>query len=860
MIERTRRPPDHDDDGKARTSQPRTASALTVQRTAGDRSSTAHLQRMLTVGAVDDPAEREADAFADRVEQLLQAPGGEIAGPALAEDRTAARRATATPAATPLDGQPAPDGVQQGIREASGGGSSLPASLQKPLEGALGVDLSKTRIHTDDRADELSAAVQARAFTVGNDVFFAKGEYAPTSTEGRHVLAHELAHVAQHSSAEEPGAAKRMPVTTIRRITDEQSEQLMGRAASLDYNALTDIAAKAPLLVKIDKNPGDPIEKDNLKQLILTSTVAVDKLDALVNDPQQLRKIALKGKQRSSGQVFSLIDSCRAIFNDFYRFEGNNSQAWAKGGLGGAADKYDKSGKSDFGLTHKEKGSGLFGTGAFARTKTRTHSMKDVMNLVSAVAGVNLRVAMSPTSMPKSSGDVAPTRPKVGVVGAGPVGLLAALESRMQGADVVLFEARGDEYSRRQVLALDKSTEQKLTKFGVKYDLLESGAKGQGNLVAVKYIEKALRERALELGIEIRTDWTLVGAKKKEGETQTEAMFQQGRDPKKAQVRSEKVDLLVVAAGAGVAKANKYTGVCIGDELGIQYDVQEAKDYAAVGLFQNTTTGNTKDKDDNRWAYRFNTPKVTYILRQIPPDLYEQFSDQKDGKAKLEAFIRDRAKNHFQMGDAALAKDRNKLNQFAPNIGVFPIEIQQARTFVNTELNALVIGDSAATPHPHSGSGFNTGVRELDALSDVVAALRMLVLAANDPKEKRKGVRLDEDSPDQVKAALDEYNRQMKQLTDVMVAKATKILAEQHAKYLTEAIASLEEQAGSYLMSDLVAGRKVDEIKKIAAAVLAKDSKYTNDQVLEFLVQAQRDIAKIRREYLSNRALALGTG
>jgi hypothetical protein len=56
------------------------------------------------------------------------------------------------------------------------------------------------RLHTDARADQLSRSLQALAFTAGNDIFFRRGGYAPGSTTGRHLLAHELAHVAQQRS------------------------------------------------------------------------------------------------------------------------------------------------------------------------------------------------------------------------------------------------------------------------------------------------------------------------------------------------------------------------------------------------------------------------------------------------------------------------------------------------------------------------------------------------------------------------------------------------------------------------------------------------------------------------------------
>jgi len=68
---------------------------------------------------------------------------------------------------------------------------------QQPADSA--VDLSDVRIHNDARAAESARAVNARAYTVGQDVVFGEDEYQPETSAGRRLLAHELAHVFQQS-------------------------------------------------------------------------------------------------------------------------------------------------------------------------------------------------------------------------------------------------------------------------------------------------------------------------------------------------------------------------------------------------------------------------------------------------------------------------------------------------------------------------------------------------------------------------------------------------------------------------------------------------------------------------------------
>jgi hypothetical protein len=73
------------------------------------------------------------------------------------------------------------------------------------MEARFGRDFRPVRVHTDSRAAEAARDLEARAFTVGRDVVFGAGEYAPDAGEGRRLLAHELAHVVQQWEAG-PGA------------------------------------------------------------------------------------------------------------------------------------------------------------------------------------------------------------------------------------------------------------------------------------------------------------------------------------------------------------------------------------------------------------------------------------------------------------------------------------------------------------------------------------------------------------------------------------------------------------------------------------------------------------------------------
>jgi hypothetical protein len=78
-------------------------------------------------------------------------------------------------------------------------GQLLDPTTRAFMESRFGHDFSRVRVHTDARAAESARAVNAHAYTVGRDIIFAAGEYAPETTNGRRLLAHELVHVMQQN-------------------------------------------------------------------------------------------------------------------------------------------------------------------------------------------------------------------------------------------------------------------------------------------------------------------------------------------------------------------------------------------------------------------------------------------------------------------------------------------------------------------------------------------------------------------------------------------------------------------------------------------------------------------------------------
>ena len=179
------------------------------------------LQTKLTVGAPHDAHEQEADRVAEAV---MRMPVEALARQPLEEEEEMLQPKSADREACcpdlqrqPLEEeeellQPQRQGgevveagpdLEQALAASRGGGQALSERSRAFFEPRMGLDLSDVQVHTGSQAADLTRRVSARAFTLGSDIYFGTGEFAPESFEGKRLLAHELTHVAQQRSASE---------------------------------------------------------------------------------------------------------------------------------------------------------------------------------------------------------------------------------------------------------------------------------------------------------------------------------------------------------------------------------------------------------------------------------------------------------------------------------------------------------------------------------------------------------------------------------------------------------------------------------------------------------------------------------
>jgi Domain of unknown function (DUF4157)/Annexin/Lysine-specific metallo-endopeptidase len=194
------------------------------------------IQRKLSIGAVNDPLEQEADAMAGTVMRMPEASFVQRKCAHCEEEEKVQRKPLAS-SITPFiqakggNGGTASDSVTNKINTTRGSGSPMDRPTQSFMESRFGTDFSNVKIHTGNDAVQMNRELNAQAFTVGSDIYFNSGKYNPSSESGRHLLAHELTHTIQQGGtaartiqkADEEGGA---PAPVNGGLSDEMLVQI----------------------------------------------------------------------------------------------------------------------------------------------------------------------------------------------------------------------------------------------------------------------------------------------------------------------------------------------------------------------------------------------------------------------------------------------------------------------------------------------------------------------------------------------------------------------------------------------------------------------------------------------------------
>ena len=218
---------------------------LSLQRTIGNRAVNRFIQAKLKVSQPGDEGEREADQVA---EQVMRKPSpatvsGSASTPKISsapiqrqplseeeppEEEGVVQTKQASASVLSEDQTKKPDeeerkkhkeddktiqakgqageapsvsaNVESQIKGMQGSGDPLPDNMRTHFESQFGQDFSEVRVHKGAQAGETAKAINAKAYTIGKDIVFGAGAYAPEMAEGQKLLAHELTHVVQQGS------------------------------------------------------------------------------------------------------------------------------------------------------------------------------------------------------------------------------------------------------------------------------------------------------------------------------------------------------------------------------------------------------------------------------------------------------------------------------------------------------------------------------------------------------------------------------------------------------------------------------------------------------------------------------------
>ena len=229
----------------------------------------------LAIGAVDDPLEHEAEAAAEAFDDDALAAGGTSAG----TGAMVARSHTSDAAALSHDA--APPSVHSALGTS---GHSLDGGVRSEMEEHFETSFDHVRVHTDARAAQSAADVDANAYTVGSHVVFAPGRFTPHEPEGKRLIAHELAHVKQQTAppnraiAETHDAVVRRDKTGGTKTKGKQKGKDKPKGPDISKWTFGEVVLKGKAVVELLKSQSIFPSQDN-------THVAVDSNGRLGYDP-----------------------------------------------------------------------------------------------------------------------------------------------------------------------------------------------------------------------------------------------------------------------------------------------------------------------------------------------------------------------------------------------------------------------------------------------------------------------------------------------------------------------------------------------------------------------------------------------
>jgi outer membrane protein OmpA-like peptidoglycan-associated protein len=226
---------EQEDDQQPAQQHVRPSPELTLHRALGHQVSGRLVQPKLIVGAFADPDERAADRVAEQVMRMPQpqvqrqtCACGKVAGPDGMCEACKQKRLNIQRKASGEGAQPAAPPIVHEVLCSPG--QPLDVATRAFFEPRFGTDFDQVRVHTDAKAAESARAVKALAYTVGQNIVFREGLYAPGTSGGQRLLAHELVHIVQQGGTvpQTVQSEGELPAITFQRNNEHPGSPLSG--------------------------------------------------------------------------------------------------------------------------------------------------------------------------------------------------------------------------------------------------------------------------------------------------------------------------------------------------------------------------------------------------------------------------------------------------------------------------------------------------------------------------------------------------------------------------------------------------------------------------------------------------------
>lgn len=230
----------------------------------------------------------------------------------------------------PTESARAPDPALDFLRRDEG--KPLDPAVRTAAEPKFGHSFADVRVHADGDAANAAQSVYARAFTVGNDIVFNRGEYAPETPRGASTLAHELTHTVQNEKAAAPPSATSPRLAHLSTTGDAAESDARGAAAAVTAGRSAQVGATPSALIAADPLTEDVTRADMRAAAEEEWKFNHDDVDwgATEREKKRTRSGLAFKPDRSGGREMELAHEGRSALSEMSLYDTTRAEGGAK--------------------------------------------------------------------------------------------------------------------------------------------------------------------------------------------------------------------------------------------------------------------------------------------------------------------------------------------------------------------------------------------------------------------------------------------------------------------------------------------------------------------------------------------------